>query len=105
MDPQTRQLMREYQPQERGRYRTPKEYIPKRTPQTTLQLLAMTAHSGKHIGAELVESNGALSWAELMTDDIDEAKTFYDSVLGVSSHDVQMTPGINGDSETVKIVS
>jgi hypothetical protein len=51
MDPQTRQLMREYLPQERGRYRTPKEYLPKRTPQTTLQLLAMAAHSGKHIGA------------------------------------------------------
>ena len=51
MDPQTRQLMREYLPQERGRYRTPKEYLPKRTPQTTLQLLAMATHSGKHIGA------------------------------------------------------
>ena len=51
MDPQTRQLMREYLPQERGRYRTPKEHLPKRTPHTTLQLLAMAAHSGKDIGA------------------------------------------------------
>jgi transposase len=51
MDPQTRQLLREYLPQERGRYRTAKEYLPKRTPATTLQLLAMAAHSGKHIGA------------------------------------------------------
>jgi hypothetical protein len=51
MDPQTRQLMREYLRQERGRYRTPSEYRPKRTPPTTLQLLAMAAHAGKHVGA------------------------------------------------------
>jgi len=48
---ETIELMREYLPQERGRHRTPKEYLPKRTPQTTLQLLAIAAHSGKHIGA------------------------------------------------------
>jgi transposase len=51
MDPKTRQLLREYLPQQRGRYRTASEYLPTRTPQTTLQLLAMAAHSGKHIGA------------------------------------------------------
>jgi hypothetical protein len=51
MDPQTRQLMREYRRQERGRYRTPTDYLPKRTPVTTLQLLAMAAHAGKHVGA------------------------------------------------------
>jgi len=47
MDPQTKQLMREYRLQERGRYRTPIEYMPKRTPTTTLQLLAMAAHAQK----------------------------------------------------------
>ncbi len=51
MDPQSRQLMREYRVQDRGRYRTPTEYLPKRTPVTTLQLLAMAAHAGKHVGA------------------------------------------------------
>lgn len=51
MDPHTKQLMREYRPQERGRYRTASEYLPKRTPATTLQLLAMAAHAGKHVGA------------------------------------------------------
>jgi excisionase family DNA binding protein len=51
MDPQTKQLMREYRKQERGRYRTPTDYLPKRTPVTTLQLLAMAAHAGKHVGA------------------------------------------------------
>ena len=51
MDPQTKQLMREYRLQERGRYRTPIEYMPKRTPTTTLQLLAMAAHAGKNVGA------------------------------------------------------
>ena len=51
MDPQTKQLMREYRLQERGRYRTPIEYMPTRTPTTTLQLLAMAAHAGKNVGA------------------------------------------------------
>jgi hypothetical protein len=37
--------------QEPGRYRTAREYLPKRTPSTTLQLLAMAAHAGKSIGA------------------------------------------------------
>jgi transposase len=51
MDPQTKLLMREYRRQERGRYRTPTDYLPKRTPVTTLQLLAMAAHAGKHVSA------------------------------------------------------
>ena len=51
MDPKTKQLMREYRRQERGRYRTAPEYRPKRTPDTTLQLLSMAAHAGKHVGA------------------------------------------------------
>ncbi|MDX2019054.1 MAG: IS21 family transposase [Deltaproteobacteria bacterium] len=51
MDPHTKQLMREYRRQERGRYRTAPEYRPRRTPATTLQLLSMAAHAGKHVGA------------------------------------------------------
>jgi transposase len=51
MDPHTRQLMHEYRRQEAGRYRTAREYLPSRTPATTLQLLAMAAHAGKHVGA------------------------------------------------------
>ena len=51
MDPHTKQLMREYRRQERGRYRTPPEYRPSRTPQSTLQLLSIAAHAGKHVGA------------------------------------------------------
>jgi transposase len=51
MDPHTRQLLHEYQRQEPGRYRTAREYLSKRTPSTTLQLLAMAAHAGKNVGA------------------------------------------------------
>jgi transposase len=51
MDPHTRQLLHEYLRQERGRYRTALEYRTKRTPNTTLQLLAMAAHAGKNVGA------------------------------------------------------
>jgi len=51
IDPQTKQLLIEYEAQQRGRYRTPDEYRPARTRPTTLQLLAWTRHAGKHIGA------------------------------------------------------
>ena len=51
MDPQTKQLLIEYLAQEPGRYRTPAEYRPPRTPPTTLQLLAWTRHAGSQIGA------------------------------------------------------
>ena len=50
LHPRTRQLLIEYEAQLRGRYRTPDEYRPPRTPPTTLQLLAWTRHAGKHIG-------------------------------------------------------
>jgi transposase len=50
LDPRTKQLLIEYQAQLRGRYRTPDEYRPPRTPATTLQLLARARHAGKHIG-------------------------------------------------------
>ena len=51
MDPRTKQLLREYSRQDRGRYRTPAEYRPKQTPNTTLDLLAKATNSGKSIGA------------------------------------------------------
>jgi hypothetical protein len=51
MDPHTRQLLHEYQRQESGRYRTAPQYLSKRTPSTTLQLLAMAAHASMSIGA------------------------------------------------------
>jgi len=40
LDARTKQLLIEYETQVRGRYRTPDEYRPPRTPATTLQLLA-----------------------------------------------------------------
>jgi transposase len=51
MDPTTKQLLREYRRQTKGRYQTPDEYKPTRTPPTTLQLLHRAGHVGKHIGA------------------------------------------------------
>jgi hypothetical protein len=50
LDARTKQLLIEYEAQLRGRYRTPDEYRPPRTPATTLQLLARARHAGKHIG-------------------------------------------------------
>jgi predicted enzyme related to lactoylglutathione lyase len=45
---------------------------------------------GRLPGAELIESPGALSWVELMTNDMPTAKSFYDEVLGVHHRDVQI---------------
>jgi transposase len=51
MDPHTKQLLREYRRQDRGRYRTPPEYLPTQTPRTTIDLLAKATNAGKSIGA------------------------------------------------------
>ncbi len=48
----------------------------------------------RHTGAELVDASGALSWTELMTTDIDAAKPFYASVLGVTTRDVDISDGM-----------
>jgi predicted enzyme related to lactoylglutathione lyase len=48
---------------------------------------------GAHRGAELVDQHGSLTWAELLTPDIAEAKSFYQGVLGVSTRDVDMGEG------------
>jgi len=50
LDPCTGELLREYVRQERGRRRVRPEDRPKRTPATTLQLLARAKRAGKHVG-------------------------------------------------------
>ncbi len=49
---------------------------------------------GVHKGAELVNVPVSLSWNELATTDIAEAKEFYASVLGVAMRDVDMGGGM-----------
>jgi len=51
LDPRTGELLREYVRQERGRRRIRPEDRPKRTPATTLQLLARARRAGEHVGA------------------------------------------------------
>ena len=51
LDPRTGELLREPVRQERGRRRMRDEDCPKRTPPTTLQLLARAARAGEHVGA------------------------------------------------------
>lgn len=61
LDRATGSLLREHLVQHRGGYRTPDADKPKKTPPTTLQLLARTRHAGRHIGAlceEIHRSDG-----------------------------------------------
>jgi Mu transposase-like protein len=51
LDPKTGQLLREHLRQERGRHRIKEEDRPKRTPLSTVQLLARAERTGAHIGA------------------------------------------------------
>jgi transposase len=51
LDPKTGQLLREHLRQERGRHRIKDEDRPKRTPLSTVQLLARAERTGAHIGA------------------------------------------------------
>ena len=51
LHPQTGQLLREHLRQERGRHRIQEEDRPKRTPPSTVQLLARAGKQGAHIGA------------------------------------------------------
>jgi hypothetical protein len=51
IDPRTGALLREHVRQERGRRRQRPEDRPKRTPATTLQLLARAKRAGVHVGA------------------------------------------------------
>jgi transposase len=50
LDPRTHLLLREHIRQERGRHRIRPEDNPKKTPFTTVQLLARAARAGSHIG-------------------------------------------------------
>ena len=50
--------------------------------------------AGKHLGAELVNEPGSLTWNELTTTDMAAAKAFYPAVLGVSIRDVSMGEGM-----------
>jgi transposase len=51
LDPRTGELLREHVRQERGRRRMREEDRPKRTPQTTLQLLTRAQRAGENVGA------------------------------------------------------
>ncbi len=44
----------------------------------------------EHIGAEVVNEHGALTWTELMTADVDAAAAFYGSVLGWGTESMDM---------------
>jgi transposase len=50
LDPRTGELLREYVRQERGKRRMREEDHPKRTPATTLQLLARAKRAGRNVG-------------------------------------------------------
>ncbi|TMM39687.1 MAG: VOC family protein [Actinobacteria bacterium] len=50
--------------------------------------------AGKHLGAELVNEPGCLTWNELTTTDMAAAKAFYPAVLGVTIRDVSMGEGM-----------
>ena len=45
-----------------------------------------------HKGAQLVNENGAFSWNERMTRDIDGVRSFYGSVFGIGFQDLPDTP-------------
>jgi transposase len=51
LDPKTHQLLREHVRQKRGRHRIDPSDNPKKTPHSTVQLLARAARAGSHIGA------------------------------------------------------
>jgi uncharacterized protein len=45
---------------------------------------------GQHKGAEITTEPGSMTWAELMTTDIAEAKGFYSAVLAVATRDMEI---------------
>ena len=48
---------------------------------------------GRNTGAEVVGENGAMSWAELMTPDLDIAKNFYEQVFPLHCRDIGRADG------------
>jgi transposase len=53
--PATHQLVREYPLEKRGHHQQPPEFMPRKTPATTVQLLARARHAGQQIGALCAE--------------------------------------------------
>lgn len=53
--PTTHKLVREYPLERRGHHQSPPEFLPRKTPATTLQLLARARHAGPHTGALCAE--------------------------------------------------
>src|SRR6266550_4317330 len=49
--------------------------------------------AGQHTGAELVNEPFSLTWSELITSDLDRAKTFYPAVFGVETPEFPMGDG------------
>ncbi|NNF54217.1 MAG: VOC family protein [Acidimicrobiales bacterium] len=49
--------------------------------------------ANNHIGSEIVNEPGALTWNELITDDVDSAKSFYNSVFGLGATEQDMGEG------------
>jgi transposase len=69
LDPRSRMLLREHLVQTPGRYRTPEQDKPSRTPKSTEQLLARAAHVGRHVGAlcaEIHRTDGELGVRRLL---------------------------------------
>lgn len=46
----------------------------------------------EHIGAEVVNEPGALTWNELLTPDVDKAAAFYNTLFGWTAKTEQMGP-------------
>ncbi len=46
-----------------------------------------------HIGSEIVNEPGALTWNELITDDVEAAKSFYNEVFGLGATEQDMGEG------------
>jgi len=53
--PSTHLLVREYPLEKRGHRQSPPEYQPRRTPRSTVQLLARAHHAGHHVGLLCIE--------------------------------------------------
>ena len=69
LDPRSRKLLREHLVQTPGRYRTPEQDKPSRTPKSTEQLLARATNAGRHVGilcAEIHRADGEIGVRRLL---------------------------------------
>jgi len=78
LDPKTRCLLREHLVQLPGRYRTPEQDKPAKTPKTTEQLLARATHAGRDIGllCHEIHSNGGETSVRLILGVLSLTKRF-----------------------------